>query len=159
MILDTSLPLSSALNPTELDVFNSLNQDVYGLELATKVIDKLKKLPASRDGYDVITNGLYHSHRDYCGIGLFFTREKFLLGEVNDGMGPSIDLIVFDNEKEFLNWLAKQSDQSMSLMVRKDNLSFNFNNQTITKIRLEYFLEDEYDPNWNAYCNYLRKLG
>ncbi|MBC9797221.1 hypothetical protein [Sinomicrobium weinanense] len=153
------IPLPSSLNRKELEIFHSLNQETYGLELARKVAGKLKQHPTrlNENGYYVGGGGLYHSHRDYCGIGLYFFEGKFTLGEVNDAMGPCPVLITFDEEEEFVEWLANQSDQSMSLMVRNDHLPFNFNNQTITKIRLEYFLEEEYDPVWNSYGAYVKK--
>lgn len=136
---------SSSLSEKDLRVFHSLDQETYGRELAGKVAKKLKQGP------------LYHAHRDYCGIGLYFFEGKFTLGEVYDGMGPHPVLIAFESQEEFVEWLAKQSDQRMSLMVSDDRLFFNFNNQTITKIRLEYFLEDDYSPVWNSYCAYVRK--
>lgn len=79
----------------------------------------------------------------YCGTGLYFFEDKYTIGEVNDGMGPYPIIATFENEDEFVTWLANQNDQSMSLMAAVTNnyTSFKFNNQTITKIRLEYFLE------------------
>jgi len=136
---------SSSLSEQDLQIFHSLDQETYGQEFAGKVAEKLKQAP------------LYHSHRDYCGIGLYVFGGKFTLGEVYDGRGPHPVLITFESQEEFVEWLANQSDQGMSLMVRDDRLSFNFNNQTITKIRLEYFLEDDYSPVWNLYCAYVRK--
>lgn len=149
----------SSLSEQDLEIFHSLGQETYGRELAGKVAEKLKRDPIklNEDGYYVGSGGFRLSHRDYCGVGLYFFEGKFTLGEVNDGMGPYPILITFENQEEFTAWLANQSDQSMSLMVRNDRLSFNFNNQTITKIRLEYFLEDDYDPVWNSYCAYVGK--
>lgn len=74
-------------------------------------------------------------------------------------MGSYPIIIIFEDENEFVKWLAHQNDQSMSLIVaaKANNTSFRFNNQTITKTRLEYFLEAEYSPVWNAYCDYLKK--
>lgn len=144
----------SSLGEKDLEIFHSLNQKSYGRELAGKVAEKLKRDPIKldKDGYYVGSGGLYLSHRDYCGIGLYFFEGKFTLGEVNDGMGPYPVLITFENQGEFVEWLANQSDQSMSLCAR-----YSFNNQTVIKIRLEYFLEDNYDPVWNSYCAYVRK--
>src|SRR3546814_240232 len=129
---------SSSLSEKDLEIFHSLGQETYGRKLAGKVAEKLKQAP------------MYHSHRDYCGIGLYFFEGEFTLGEVNDGMGPHPVLITFESQEEFGEWLANQSDQSMSLCSR-----YSFNNQTITRIRLEYFLEDDYDPVWNSYCEYV----
>lgn len=150
----------SSLGEKDLEIFHSLDQQTYGRELAGKAAEKLKRDPTklNADGYYVGSGGLYLAHRDYCGTGLYFFEGKFTLGEVNDGMGPHPVLITFENQEEFTAWLANQSDQSMSLVVRNDRLPFNFNNQTITKIRLEYFLEEDYDPVWNSYCAYVKQI-
>src|SRR5690606_10966095 len=144
----------SSLSEKDLEIFHSLDQETYGRELAGNVAEKLKQNPTAlnADGYYVGSGGLYLSHRDYCGIGLYFFEGKFTLGEVNDGMGPYPVLITFENQEECVEWLAIQSDQRMSLCSR-----YSFNNQTITRVRLEYFLEDDYDPVWNSYCAYVRK--
>ncbi|MEC3879223.1 hypothetical protein [Parapedobacter sp. 10938] len=142
------IPLE-ALQEKELAKYRDLNDESYGEPLARKVAGKLMEHPS----------GLFHSHRDYCGIGLYFFEGKFTLGEVNDGMGPHPIMLTFDGKDEFIAWLADQSDQRMSLIAAvKDNyFSFKFNNQTITKTRLRYFLEADYSPDWNSYCAYLRK--
>lgn len=144
----------SSLSEKDLEIFHSLDQETYGQKLARKVTEKLKRQPTKLNeaGYYVGSGGLYLSHRDYCGIGLYFFESKFVLGEVNDGMGPHPVLLTFESSDEFVEWLTNQSDQSMSLFSR-----YSFNNQTITKIRLEYFLEDDYDPVWNSYCAYVKK--
>src|SRR5690606_23313207 len=123
----------SILREQELAKYHDLNDERYGEYLARDVTAELKANPS----------GLFHSHRDYCGIGLYFFDGKFTLGEVNDGMGPYPIILTFEDTDEFLTWLADQSDQSMSLIAAvKDNyFSFKFNNQTITKPRLRYFLE------------------
>ncbi|QEC53913.1 hypothetical protein EDD80_10892 [Anseongella ginsenosidimutans] len=142
------------LSEKDLEIFHSLDKENYGRELAGKVAEKLKRDPIelNEDGYYVGSGGLRLSHRDYCGTGLYFFEGKFTLGEVNDGMGPYPVLITFENQEEFVEWLASQSDQSMSLCSRD-----SFNNQTVTRIRLEYFLDDNYDPVWNSYCAYVKK--
>ncbi|MGO1245156.1 hypothetical protein [Sphingobacterium sp. JB170] len=149
----------SALSARDLEIFQGLNREIYGEALAGAVAKKLRESPTRlrEEDYYLGTGGLYHAHRDYCGIGLYFFDGRFCLGEVNDGMGPHPVLITFENEGEFVQWMANQSDQSMSMIVSDGQLSFSFNNQTITKIRLEYFLEDEYDAAWNSYCAYIRK--
>ncbi|NQD71464.1 hypothetical protein HP439_12095 [Sphingobacterium shayense] len=149
----------SALSEKDLEIFDALDREIYGETVAGAVANKLRQRPTrlSKEGYYLGAGGLYHAHRDYCGIGLYFFDGKFCIGEVNDGMGPHPVLITFENEREFVQWMAEQSDQSMSLVVRDDQLSFNFNNQTITKIRLQYFLEVDYDAAWNSYCAYIKK--
>lgn len=144
----------SSLSEKELEIYHSLDHEKYGQELTMGVAEKLKRYPSKLDGNGsgVGQEGLYLSHRDYCGIGLYFFEGKFTLGEVNDGMGPHPVLITFESSEEFVEWLAEQNDQSMSLYTAN-----SFNNQTITKIRLEYYLDDSYNPGWNSYCEYVRK--
>ena len=79
----------------------------------------------------------------------FFYKKEFVLSTVYDGYGPNSIIIIFDSKEEFITWLSKESDQSMSLYGEE------FNNQTITKLRLDWFLEDNYSPVWNSYCNYV----
>lgn len=133
------------LRKEELALFYNLDAVPYGKALATSVSQKLKKAP---DVY----HGLYHSHRDYCGLGLFYENGFFKLTTVNDGYGPDITVANFNSQSDFLAWLTKENDQSMSLYGDK------FNNQTITKLRLEWYLEDNYSPVWNAYCAYVHSL-
>lgn len=145
---------SSSLDKKDLEIFQSLDQENYGRELARKVAEKLKSSSSELDdnGSDVSSKGMYLSHRDYCGIGLYFFKGEFTLGEVNDGMGPHPVLITFESLEEFVEWLANQNDQSMSLYTLS-----SFNNQTISKIRLKYYLDNNYNPGWNSYCEYLRE--
>ncbi|MFD0796221.1 hypothetical protein ACFQZJ_02015 [Maribacter chungangensis] len=133
------------LTKKELALYHNLNAVPYGNALATSVSQKLIK---SKDAH----HGLYHSHRDYCGLGLFYENGLFTLATVNDGYGPDSTVASFDSQTYFISWLAHENDQSMSLYGEK------FNNQTITKIRLEWYLEDNYSPVWNAYCTYVRSF-
>jgi len=155
-----TIPLE-ALGENELAEYHALNNERYGEGLARKVADKLEQNLSKYDerGYYVSAGGLYHSHRDYCGVGLYFFENRFTFGEVNDAMGPHPIFLTFDDKDEFVEWLSNQSDQSMSLIAfAKDKyVSFIFNNQTITKERLEWYLEENYSPVWNSYCAYLRK--
>lgn len=131
------------LQESELNEYYSLGSEKYGEDLARRVAAKLSLMPSWEKNNYLTGGGLFHSHRDYCGTGLYFFEDKFTLGEVNDGMVPYPIIATFENEDEFVMWLANQSDQSMSLMVAVTNnySSFKFNNQTITKTRLEFFLD------------------
>ncbi|MBQ4912841.1 hypothetical protein J8L85_00230 [Maribacter sp. MMG018] len=131
------------LTKKELQVFHNLNNENYGEKIAHKVSEKLKQSVNESDG-------LYFSHRDYCGIGIFFQKGSFILSTVYDGHGIDKVIAEFNSDTEFINWLSKENDQSMSLYGEK------FNNQTITKLRLNWFLEDNYSPVWNDYCEYIR---
>ena len=127
----------------EASLYENISTTPYGTALAAKVTEKLIK---ASDVY----YGLYHAHRDYCGLGLFYQNNSFTLAVVNDGYAPGEPIANFDSKSEFTKWLALENDQSMSLYGEK------FNNQTITKIRLEWYLEDKYSPVWNDYCAYVR---
>ncbi len=131
-----------SLEPSELQIYQDLDKEPYGIDIATKVCKKLMQNP----GEDY---GLYFSHRDYCGMGLYYINLQFILGVVNDGYGPAPLLASCDSETDFVDWLSRESDQTMSLY------GSHFNNQTITKSRLEWYLEDNYSPTWNMYCLYM----
>lgn len=130
------------MSDKELEVYQQLNNESYGEQLAVKVTQKLNK--------DAIeNNGLYHSHRDYCGLGLFLKEGKYLLATVNDGYGSDVIVAEFDSEDAFVSWLANENNQSMALYGEY------FNNQTISRIRLEWYLENNYSPRWNSFCLYV----
>lgn len=131
-----------SLDPSELQIYQDLDMEPYGIDIATKVCKKLMQNP----GED---HGLYFSHRDYCGLGLYYINLQFILGVVNDGYGPAPLLASCDSENDFVDWLSRESDQTMSLY------GSHFNNQTITKSRLEWYLEENYSPTWNMYCLYM----
>lgn len=133
------------LSDKEIQIFYNLNSENYGKELSNDVAEKLAKSPSEY-------KGLYFLHRDYCGIGIFIQKEKFILSTVYDGYGIDSIIAEFDSKSEFIEWLSNESDQSMSLFGEK------FNNQTITKLRLNWYLEDNYSPVWNNYCQYVRDL-
>lgn len=131
------------LSHKETDLLYQLKSENYGRKLAKKVAKKLMEAGNS---------GLYFAHRDYCGIGIFYQSDNFVLSTVYDGYGIDQVILKFDFQSEFIDWLANENDQSMSLYGEK------FNNQTITKLRLDWFLEENYSPVWNSYCLYARKM-
>src|SRR5690606_26254089 len=133
----------SALAESDRERYKLLDSTPYPVQLAQSVADKLLKDPTE-------SGGLYFAHRDYCGMGLYVHEGKFMLGTVNDGRGPFPLVATFDDREEFVRWLASQSDQSMALYGEA------FDNQTITKNRLMWYLQENYDPAWNSYCLYLR---
>lgn len=132
-----------ALSKKETQIFNNLNSICYGEELALKISAKLIKV-------SIKNSGVYFSHRDYCGLGIFFDKEKFILSTVYDGYENDV-VVTFDSKQEFIEWLSKENNQSMSLYGKE------FNNQTITKVSLEWFLEKNYSPVWNSSCSYIRE--
>ena len=138
------------LSKNEFARFNKLNSEPYGNELALKISEKLIKCKETDSPpKNYCGKGIHFAHRDYCGIGIFYFKEEFVLSTVFDGYGPDSIIIIFDSEEEFIKWLANESDQGMSLYGKE------FNNQTITKLRLDWYLEENYSPVWNSYCNYV----
>lgn len=132
------------LSPKETPIYYKLKSENYGEKLAIQVAEKLRQSP---------NRGLYFAHRDYCGIGIFYQNGNFVLSTVSDGYGIDEVIAEFDSQSEFIDWLGKENDQSMSLYGEK------FNNQTITLLRLHWFLEADYSPVWNAYCRYARETS
>ena len=133
------------LSDKEIQLFYTLNAEKYGKRLSSDVAEKLAKSTSEFEG-------LYFSHRDYCGIGIFIQKGTFILSTVYDGYGIDSIIAAFNSKSEFIEWLSNESDQSMSLFGEK------FNNQTLTRLRLNWYLEDDYSPVWNSYCQYIRDL-
>lgn len=140
----------SNLTEKEFLTYKDLNSERFGLQLSQLIARKLSTTTERSAGINVYGDGLYHSHRDYCGIGIYFIDRAYTIGEVNDGMGPFPIISTFDTEEEFIHWLADQSDQSMSIFTLT-----SFNNQTITRLRMEYYLEEDYSPIWNDFATYV----
>lgn len=133
------------LSDKEAQIFYDLNSEHYGNGLSTDVAEKLAKSASQQEG-------LYFSHPDYCGTGIFFQKGTYILSTVYDGYGIDSIIAEFDSKSEFIEWLSNESDQSMSLFGGK------FNNQTITRLRLNWYLDDDYSPDWNRYWQYIRDL-
>ncbi|PVH24273.1 hypothetical protein [Sphingobacterium corticibacter] len=142
----------NSLTEQELPIYKQLDASKFGVSLAKKVADKLFLTAERAAGNGVSSRGLYHAHRDYCGVGLYFIDSEYTIGEVYDGMGPYPKIATFQSEEEFVEFMSSQSDQSMSLFTRS-----SFNNQTITRLRLTCFLEDDYSTSWNSFAEYLQK--
>ncbi len=98
----------------------------YGTELAEQVAIRLKE---SSIGY---------GHRDYCGMGLELSNDTYRYGELWDGIMNEPDLY-WDNKKSFVDWLARQSDASLSRLESKD--PFYWGNQVINEERLREFVQ------------------
>ena len=130
------------LNKKELKIYRNLNSENYGEDLSLQVAEKLTKASAR--------NGLYFAHRDYCGLGIFYQENTYVLGTVYDGYGITDPIITFNSKEAFVTWLASENDKNMALYGEK------FNNQTITKSRINWFLDPNYSPVWNDYCMYLK---
>lgn len=141
-LLLPKIPLD-ALTEKELGLYHNLDNQPYGPDLADQVAEKLR-LPKYQD------SGLFHSHRDYCGLGFFYDQGQYTMGVVHDGYSPGKPIVTFEDQQEFTTWLANENNQNMALFGEK------FNNQTITRVRLKWFLEETYSPVWNDFCHYVR---
>lgn len=118
----------------------------YGAPLASAVADRLER-------GDVLSYG----HRDYCGMGIRFADGRYIYGEVADGELPSeLELskwtdvptnwerLVFHSRSEFVGWLARQSNDTLSGKELRDQ--WLIGNQRITRQRLESFARGEQIP-------------
>ena len=123
----------------------------YGTQLAAQLATKL--WANQTKDYTIDCFGIFEIHRDYCGHGLGWQRarsiSKLVISEVNDGyfIGPNLMAWSTDEQKEFIDWLALQSDFSLSgcdqtsaLFYKSDD--FFQNNQRINEIRIKEFLAD-----------------
>ena len=99
----------------------------YGPALAGQVADAL--LRGQR---------LAHAHRDYCGMGLEYRNHAFYYGEVWDGYWVEEPKVSLATRGAFVQWLARQSDHSLSRVEETD--PWYWDNQTITRARLEEFV-------------------
>lgn len=112
---------------------SSNNQHLVGTVLAQAVAKRLQSGEI-----------LAYQHRDYCGIGLCFSEGVFVCGEVYDGSlgvtawGGSCEHQTFATQTEFVRWLAKQSDESLSGKQLKDE--FQRENQRLSIARLQEFV-------------------
>jgi hypothetical protein len=100
----------------------------YGTALAEQVADALTQGRA-----------VAFSHRDYCGMGLRYRSQQFCYGELYDGDFIEEPQACFATRAGFVQWLARQSDHSLSRVEEAD--SWYWYNQTITRERLENFLQ------------------
>ena len=99
----------------------------YGTILAQKVADQLK------------LSALTYAHRDYCGMGLEYKDGCYMYGEVQDGVLEVA--LTFEGKNEFVEWLAEQSDASLSRLDEEN--SWFWGNQTVNRGRLEEFVSGQ----------------
>ncbi len=111
-----------ALNSIQTKEYQKLNSTPYGGGLANKIANKLMLSKG-------FSGGIYFAHRDYCGLGIFYTEGIFKKSIVYDGYSNIEAILQINSRQEFIDWLSKESDQSMAWYGTK------FNKQTITKSR------------------------
>ena len=117
-------------------------RDKYGLDLAMKTAEYLK-----------VHGSIKNNHYGYCGVGfvasdgiiiythfdefLCYTRgEWYVPGGEYEGI-----IKMFETEDAFVNWLADQSDSSMS--GKETNDGWYIDNQRITRKRLLHAIDSK----------------
>lgn len=99
--------------------------DPYGRELAEQVAAALSY------------GALCYSHRDYCGMGLEKNADgNYIYAAIWDGWLEPVH--TFSTRQAFVQWLASQSDASLSRVNEVD--TWVWNNQVINRQRLEEFV-------------------
>jgi hypothetical protein len=107
------------------------DSSLYGIDLAERVAD-----------YLVRVGDIKHEHKDYCGMALGHRDGEFIYGEVYDGVFPSDEKVTrFPDKTAFIEWLARQSDRSLSGAERDDG--FYPNNQRVTRKRLLQHIDEK----------------
>jgi len=106
----------------------SRSRTPYGADLAQQVADAVAR-----------GRSLAPSHRDYCGMDFTYRNHQFHYGEVWDGHYMEDPQRHFNTREAFVQWLAQQSDHSLS-RVEESN-SWYWDNQTITQQRLLDFVQ------------------
>lgn len=89
------------------EVRDMLSRKALGAERARRLWDKLQRAE--------IGGGLIHEfHRDFCGHGLIHMQAGIILCDIQDGHFPGPAIATWDNEREFVDFFARQSDFTMS---------------------------------------------
>lgn len=97
----------------------------YGRELAAQVAAALEH------------GALCYNHRDYCGMGLEKSTDgNYVYAAIWDGWLEPVH--TFHTRESFVQWLAVQSDASLSRVDEPE--SWVWNNQVINRQRLEEFI-------------------
>lgn len=100
---------------------------LFGKDLATLVAERLETCP------------LMHRHKEYSGMGLIKQEDgTYAYGEVVDSR--LLPIKEFSSREDFIQWLAKQSDESLS--QRQDgSIIPNDQGQVITQGRLAHYVK------------------
>lgn len=109
-------------------------EPTVGKEMAEKVAKRLR-----------MKCDLAYDHRDYCGTGLTWYNGSYIYGRVWDGL-VSDPIKKFEQEHEFIEWLAGQTNQSLDGHDEKD--AFYKNNQRLTLTRLFEFVNSKPTPRF-----------
>jgi len=123
-------------------VLKGLSTEKIGNELAERVATQL-------DCGHVICN----MHRDYCGHGLAKLNDKYGIFEVHDGfLLDGYQVVSFLNRNDFIAYLSRQSDYSLSGADSSEKelfttRSFAINNQRLSRSRLIDFIYESSSPS------------
>ena len=108
-----------------------------------------------------------YCHKDYCGVGLRYDKGTFIYDESHDSTvatdedllkwqeQPSIQRKTFSSRGSFVEWLALQTDESLSGAEFKDSNPWLTNNQRLTVQRLRAaakFAQSTPPEKWERYA-------
>jgi len=116
-----------------------LSRKALGAELARRLWERLQKAG--------IGEGLIHQfHRDFCGHGLIRTEDGVILCDILDGSYPGPPIATWATAEEFVEFLARQSDFSMSGWDPAEPVFFTEdhwyrNNQRLTSAIIAAFIQ------------------
>ena len=129
----------ASLTDEERKKYNRLKKKPFGRDLAMAVYQTMKDRKSK-------WSGVLYRGTGYCGIGLFLDKYgRALVQAVYRGTAALPVIIKFSsNEHEFVDWLAGESEQSISLFGER------FTGHSITKARLVHYLNNQ---NGDMYSN------
>lgn len=120
-----------------------LPEEVFRLERQQELATDVE--PFGHDLAERVASGLQagwvlaYSHRDYCGMGLYWQDGRFCYAEIYDGRPDEPALRVFDERDAFVEWFASQSSASLARL--DDPKPFFRGNQVIARWRVLEFVK------------------
>jgi len=113
------------------------SREPYGEGLATWLWEEFQSLQTG--------HGIFHNHRDYCGIGLVKTDDGVALCRIEDG-SPDSTIMNWKTSESFVHYWSDQSDYGLcgadpSHPEVLTNSEFELNNQRINRHLIYTFLD------------------
>lgn len=138
---------TTALRPVLAHMLKQLEgtpeAEPYGTALAQAVANALETKAAANNSRDA---SLVNIHKYYCGMGfrcdLKSGSVRFDYGHTEDGYLSEEPVLSFDTTPDFSDWLAAQSDLSLSGLTPPLEDWDYMGNQRITRTRLQAYLSD-----------------